>query len=105
MSWQTFRITDSIQAYRVSHELMEGLFGALTVWATSGRPTPTDVGIFSRLNLEDGSTDYFFSPRAVEIAGHLAKRYSAEPCEIPTRESGAGLLAGDQRALDLLPLK
>lgn len=71
----------------------------------TGRQTPNDTGIFSRLNLEDGSTDYYFSPRAIEIAGHLAKRYSAKPCEIPTRESGAGLLAGDQRALDLLPQK
>jgi hypothetical protein len=42
---------------------------------------------------------------AVEIAGHLAKRYNAKACDIPTRESGAGLLAGDQRALDLLPQK
>lgn len=100
MSWQTFRIADSIQANRVSHELMEGLFAALALHGAS-----KDVGIFSYLNLEDGSTDYYFTPRAAEIAASLAKRYNAKPCGVPPLIEGMSLLAGDQRSRELLSKK
>lgn len=102
MSWQTFRVADSVQALKVSRELMDGYFAALVVWAKSGRPAPSDAGIFSHLNLEDGSTDYYFSPRALEIAGHLAKKHGATPCNAPPLIEGMSLLAGDQRSRELL---
>jgi hypothetical protein len=99
MSWQTFRVTDSVQALKVSRELMDGLFAAL---ALHGASNTKHVGIFSHLNLEDGSTDYYFSPRALEIAGHLAKKHHATPCEAPPLIEGMSLLAGDQRLRELL---
>jgi hypothetical protein len=86
----------------VSRELMEGYFAARAVWARSGRAAPSDAGIFSHLNLEDGSTDYYFSLRALKIAGHLAKKHHATPCEAPPLIEGMSLLAGDQRSRELL---
>jgi len=100
MSWQTFRIADSVEAYKVSHQLMDGLFAALALHGAS-----KDVGIFSYLNLEDGSTDYYFSPRAAEIAANLAKLHNATPCSAPPLIKGMSLLAGDQRSRDLLSKK
>lgn len=97
MSWQTFRVTDSVETYKVSHELMDGLFAALALHGAS-----KDAAIFSHLNLEDGSTDYYFTPRAIEIAGHLAKTHHATPCNAPPPIKDMVLLVGDQRARDLL---
>jgi hypothetical protein len=100
MGWQTFRITDHIEAYKVSHELMDGLFAALVAHGQQ-----KDAAIFSSFNLDDGSTDYYFTPRAIEIAGHFARAHNAQPCEAPPLIDGMSLLAGDQRARDLLVQK
>jgi hypothetical protein len=59
MDWLTFRITDSTEAYKVSSELNKGFFAALAVLATIGQRAPTDAGIFSRLNTEDGLDRFF----------------------------------------------
>jgi hypothetical protein len=37
MGWQTFRITDHIEACKVSHELGGSFRSALSAWATEGR--------------------------------------------------------------------
>ncbi len=97
MSWMSFRIADHIEAFKASGTLQEAFFRLL-----GAAGAPRDAASFSGLNLEDGSTDFFFTPRAVEIAGALAKSFNATPCPTPTRGSGIGLLIGDQRALELL---
>jgi hypothetical protein len=99
MGWMSFRVADHIEAFKVSGTLQEAFFALL---AAAG--APKDAAIFSRLNLEDGSTDFFFSPKAVEIASALAMKFNATACEPPKRDHRhTGLLIGDQRALELLP--
>lgn len=96
MSWHRFRIEDSAKALKVSTDLQEAFFVLL---AAAG--APKDAAIFSRFESEDGSTEYFFSTKAMEIAGPLAQRFNASPCEAPVHK-GTALLIGDQRALELL---
>jgi hypothetical protein len=97
MSWQSFRVADAAQAHKIDQVFHE-VFPPL--WAAAG--TPREAGIFARYEIEDGSTEFFFSPQAAEIASALVKHYGASVCKPPTRDGHTSLSVGSAFALDLL---
>lgn len=59
---------------------------------------PLDMVVLSSYDATRDVVTAYFSPRASE----LADMFGGTPCEKPARTSGLGLLAGDQRGLQLL---
>ena len=96
MQWQKFT-EDHPKSLQVSNDLQAAVLEAMV-----RAPNEPDAAIFSRFNLHDGSTDFFFSPRLCELAPSLPATYFATPCDPPTRAGRTGLLVGDQRAISLL---
>jgi hypothetical protein len=59
MGWMSFRVADHVEAYKVSGALQEAFFRLL-----GAAGAPKDAAIFSLFNSEDGSSEFFFSPKA-----------------------------------------
>ncbi len=96
MHWQKFT-EDQPKSAAVSKELFDAWFEVL-----KRAPMEWDAAVFSRYNIHDATTDFYFSPRLGDLAPSLPAGYLAMPCEPPTRASGVTLLAGHDRANSLI---
>ena len=96
MQWQTFTEKHPESA-KLSGDLFDACFEVL-----KHAPMEWEAAVFSRYNIHDATTDFYFSPRLCELAASLPARYSAMPCQQPVRASGVTLLAGHDRANSLI---
>jgi hypothetical protein len=63
-----------------------------TVFITAGYLK--DAAVFSRLDLQNGARDYFFSPGAANVCSGLLLRWGGIDCQEPEPEPGTICLIG-----------
>ncbi|MCC7100283.1 MAG: hypothetical protein IT500_11905 [Rubrivivax sp.] len=84
--WHHLYIDDPNEAYITSKKMMEATMAALMA---SG---DNDTALFSRLDIQTGGVNYYFTPSAASVA----RMFGAKPCDKPTWAVAGGLLVGDQ---------
>jgi hypothetical protein len=94
-TWFYKQLGDAIMAAEPSDQIRESF---LSLFAAAGNPA--DMAIFTRNDSEDRlhcEVFVYFSPAASDIA----KKFDAQPCEIPLR-NGLDLLAGNNNCWSAL---
>lgn len=91
--WYFKDLGDGIDAHAPTTQIQE----AFTAMCIVSRQS-FDFAVFSRYDLRRNIVTVYFSPSAYK----LATAFGAAACQKPINEEGFGLIAGDQRAWNLL---
>lgn len=67
------------------------------IWFQCGGPVK--AALFGQYDLRTKTTDFYFTPEAVQIAEDLVEEFGAIPCDRPDMSSLA-LLVGDQSIIE-----